>query len=110
MIDYNQSQGRILANAFDPEQVREASASDYQNWANQLKLCADRISAPDLAVQAHRLADDANRMVELVKQARSDTSVPADPGAPPSWAQPYADLSKQFRGDLAALNRSCPGR
>jgi hypothetical protein len=31
------------------------------------------------------------------------------PPAPPSWAQPYADLSKQFRSELVALNRACPG-
>lgn len=57
--------------------------SDYQDWANHLQDYAARISASDLATHARRLADDANKMVELVKQVRSDTSVPADLGAPP---------------------------
>jgi hypothetical protein len=74
--------------------------SDYQDWANHLQGYAARISASDLATHAHRLADDANKMVELVKEVRFDTSVPADPGAPPLWVQPYADLSKQFHGEL----------
>jgi hypothetical protein len=69
---------------------------------------AARITSADLAVHARRLVDDADKMVELVKKTRSDTSVPADPGAPPSWAQPYADLSKQFRSELVALDRACP--
>ena len=108
MIDYNKSQSRILANAFDPDQGKEPSVSDYQNWANQMQGYAARINAPNLAAQAQRLADEANKMTDLVKQARSDTSVPADPSAPPPWARPYADLSKQFHSDLAALNRACP--
>jgi hypothetical protein len=109
MIDYNRSQGRILAGAFKPEQGSEASVSDYQDWANHLQGYAARIRASDLAIHAHRLADEANQMVELVKQVRSDTSVPADPGAPPSWAQPYAHLSTQFHSELVALNKACPG-
>jgi hypothetical protein len=106
MIDYNKSQGRILANAFNPEQGHEASISDYQDWANHLQADAARISLPDIATHAHHLADDANKMVDLVKQVRSDTSVPPDPSAPPPWAQPYADLHKQFSNELVALNRA----
>lgn len=108
MIDYNKSQGRVLANAFDPEQGKEASISDYQAWANQMRGYAARISSPKLAAHAHRLADQANSLAELIKQVRSDTSVSADPGAPPPWAQTYADLGKQFQKDLAALNSACP--
>lgn len=108
MIAYNKSQGQALAKAFSPEQNREAGISDYQEWANHLQGDAARITSPDLAAHAHGLADDANKMVELVKQARSDTSTPADPGAPPSWAKPYANLSKQFHGELVALDRTCP--
>jgi hypothetical protein len=108
VISYNKSQGQTLAKAFNPEQDREASVSDYQEWASHLQGDAARITSADLAAHAHRLADDANKMVELVKQVRSDASTPADPSAPPSWAKPYADLSKQFHGELAALNRACP--
>lgn len=108
MIDYNKSQSRSLAKAFDPEQGKEASVSDYQNWASQMQGYASRIKAPDIAAHAQRLADEANQLTDLVKQARSDTSVPADPGAPPAWAQPYADLSKRFHSELTALNKACP--
>ena len=108
MIDYNKSEGRVLANAFNPEQGREASISDYQDWANHLQGYAARISLPDIATHAHHLADDANSMVELVKNVRSDTSVPADPSAPPPWARPYADLHKQFGNELVALDKACP--
>jgi hypothetical protein len=108
MIAYNKSQGQVLTRAFDPQQGREASVSDYQQWADHLRGDAARITSADLAVHAHRLADDADKMVELVKKTRSDTSVPADPDAAPSWAQPYADLSKQFRSELVALDRACP--
>lgn len=108
MVDYNKSQGRILANAFNPEQGREASVSEYQDWANHLQDDAARITVPDLATHARLLADGANKMVELVTQVRSDTSVPADPGAPPWWVQPYADINKQFHSELGALNRACP--
>jgi hypothetical protein len=108
MIAYNKPQRQVLSRAFDPEQGREASVGDYQRWADHLRGDAARIASADLGVHARRLADDADKMVELVKKARSDTSVPADPGAPPSWAQPYADLSKQFRSELVALDRACP--
>lgn len=110
MIDYNKTEGRVLANAFNPEQGQEASISDYQDWANHLQADAARISLPDIATHAHRLADDANSMVELVKHVRSDTSVPADPGAPPPWAKPYADLHQQFSNELVALNKACPAQ
>lgn len=70
---------------------------------------AARVKAPNLATHARRLADEANDMVGLVKQVRSDTSVPANPNTPPPWTQPYADLSKQFHSDLTALDSACPG-
>ncbi len=108
MIDYNKSQGRILANAFNPGQGREASISDYQDWANHLQGYAARMSLPDIASHAHHLADDANSLVELITRVRSDTSVPADPSAPPAWARPYADLHKQFGSELVALDKACP--
>jgi hypothetical protein len=108
MIDYNKSQSRTLASAFEPEQGKDASVSDYQDWTNQMQGYAARINVPNLATHAHRLADHANKLTDLVKQVRSDTSVPADPGAPPLWAQPYADLSKQFQSDLMDLNNACP--
>jgi len=110
MIDYNKSKGRILANAFNPEQGTEPSVGDYQNWANHLQTYANSITDPDLAPHAHQLADEANQMVTLVRQARNDTSVPADPQAPPPWAEPYAKLSRQFRSELQALDKACPVR
>lgn len=110
MIDYNKTQSRSLADEFVPGQGTQASVSDYQTWANQMQGYAGRINDPKVASHAHQLADDANKMVDLVKQVRSDTSVPADPGAPPPWAQPYADLGKQFQGDLRALDSACPKR
>jgi hypothetical protein len=109
MIDYNKSQGRIIALAFNPERGSETSVSEYQDWANHLQNYAARISSSDLATHAHRLADDANKMVALVKEVRSDTSAPTDPSAPPPWMRPYVDLSKQFRSELVALNSACPG-
>lgn len=110
MIDYNKSQSRILANAFNPEQGTQPSVSDYQNWANRLQSYASSVKDHDLAPHAHRLADEANQMVALVSQARNDTSVPADPQAPPPWAAPYAKLSQQFRAELQALDKACPSR
>jgi hypothetical protein len=110
MIDYNKTQSRSLADEFVPGQGKEASVGDYQNWADQMQGYAGRINDPKVASQAHQLADDANKMVDLVKQVRSATSVPADPGAPPPWAQPYADLGKQFHSDLKALDSACPKR
>jgi hypothetical protein len=109
MIDYNKSQSRTIADAFNPERGNEASASEYQDWANHLQDYAARISSSDLATHAHRLTDDANKMVALVKKARSDTSTPTDPSAPPPWVRPYTDLSKQFRSELVTLNSACPG-
>ena len=53
---------RLLANAFNPEQGRGASVSDYQNWANHLRGYAGRITMPDLAPHAHGLADEWNKM------------------------------------------------
>jgi hypothetical protein len=109
MIDYNKSQGRIIADAFNPERGDEASVSQYQDWANHLQDYAAHISSSELATHAHRLADDANKVVTLVKEARSDMSVPADPSAPPPWVRPSVDLSKQFRSELVSLNSTCPG-
>jgi hypothetical protein len=108
MISYNKFQGKAIADAFHPEQDHEARVSDYQQWADHLHGDAYRIRSADLAARAHRLADDATQMVDLIKQIRSDTTAPADPDAPPSWAQPYAELNKQFRAELQALNQACP--
>jgi hypothetical protein len=110
MIDYNTAQSRTLADKFDPEQRNQASVSDYQAWADQMQGYAARVKDPNVGARAHRLADDANKMVDLVKQARSDTSAPEDPTAAPPWAQPYADLTQQFHTDLTALDSACPKR
>jgi hypothetical protein len=110
MIDYNKSQDQLLANAFNPEAGTQPSLGDYQNWANHLHDFAARITAPELASHAHKLADDAERMVTLVTQARADTSVLADPSAPPPWAQPYSELAEDFHSQLIALDESCVAR
>jgi hypothetical protein len=63
---------------------------------------------PDLAAHANRLADEARHMVELVAQAHSDKTVPADPQVPPPWARAYGELARQTHAELAALNSACP--
>jgi hypothetical protein len=65
--------------------------------------------AADAANNRSSITDDANKMVALVKKARSDTSTPTGPSAPPPWVRPYTDLSKQFRSELVTLNSACPG-
>jgi hypothetical protein len=108
MIDYNKSQRDALANAFKPEQRTQASLAEYQNWADRLKAYAATITDPRLAPQARRLGDEAQQFVSLNAQIRSDTSVPADPAAPPPWTETYIDLNRRFSSDLAALDQACP--
>ena len=110
MIGYNKTQSQLLATAFTPNQDHEASVGDYQNWADQLRRYAGQITAPNLAPPAGRLADEADQLVGLVKQARADHSAPADPAAPPPWAKPYADLNAQFHANLVALDQACPAK
>lgn len=108
MIEYNQSQRDALASAFKPEQRAQASLADYQNWADRLKAYAASITDPQLAPHARRLGDEAQQFVSLNAQIRGDTSVPADPAAPPTWTDAYVDLNRQFSGELAALDKACP--
>jgi hypothetical protein len=110
MISYNRTQSQLLAAAFTPDQDHEAGIGDYQTWADQLRRYATQITAPALAPPASRLADEADQLVGLVKQARTDHPVPADPGAPPPWAKPYADLNAQFHTNLVALDQACPAK
>jgi hypothetical protein len=108
MIDYNKSQSQLLADAFNPDQDRQPAVSAYRAWADRLRQDSTRIAAPELAQHADRLADEADQLVGLVEEARTDKSVPADPDAPPPWAQPYAELSHQFHDNLVALDQACP--
>lgn len=108
MIEYNKSQGEFFADTFDPEEEREASVDDYRKWADQLRTYSTQISAPEVSEPASRLVTGADALVGLVEQARQDTSVPADPSAPPPWAQRYGELAEQFHDDLVALNDVCP--
>lgn len=110
MVSYNKTQSQLLANAFAPDQDHQASIGDYQTWADQLRRYASQITAPNLAPPAGGLADAADQLVGLVKAARTDQSVPADPGAQPPWAKPYADLNAQFHGNLVALDQACPAK
>lgn len=110
MISYNKTQSQLLAAAFSPDQDHEANIGDYQTWADQLRRYATQISAPNIAPTAGRLADEADQLVGLVKQARADHSVPADPDTPPPWAKPYADLNTQFHANLVALDQACPAK
>lgn len=108
MIDYDKSQGQLLADAFDPDQDREPAVSAYRAWADQLRQDSTRIAAPELSQHADRLAAEADQLVGLVEEARADKSAPADPDAAPPRAQPYAELSRQFHDDLVALDQACP--
>lgn len=110
MIAYNKSQGKAFTDAFNPSQDREATVADYRKWADQMRSYSAQIHDPELSSYANQLAGEADQLVGLVQQARSDTSVPADPEAPPPWTQPYADLSKQFHGNLVALDHACPAK
>lgn len=108
MTDYNTSQSEILANAFNPDTGQQPSVDDYRRWANQLSTYSVQIHDTAIAKNATTLADEAHQLVVLVDQARSDTSAPADPEAPPPWVKPYSTLSKQFHDNLAALDAACP--
>ncbi|GAC1407693.1 MAG: hypothetical protein NVS4B6_21100 [Mycobacterium sp.] len=110
MIGYNKTQNQLLAAAFTPDQDHQARIGDYQTWANELRRYATQITAPNLAPPASRVAEEADRLVDLVKQARADHSVPADPETPPPWAKPYADLNAQFHANLVALDQACPAK
>lgn len=108
MIDYNTAQAKQLGAAFNPEQDTQPPVSDYQNWADHLGGYAAAIHQPDLADHASRLADHARQMVVLVTHARSNTTVPADPQAPPPWTHAYSELAHQTHTELVALNTACP--
>ncbi|MBU8820947.1 hypothetical protein KL864_34370 [Mycolicibacterium goodii] len=101
-IAYNKSQGEFFTDAFDSEEDREASVDDYRKWAEQLRTYSTQISAPEVSAPATQLAATADEFVELVEQVRADKSVPADPSAPPPWAQRYAELAEQFHDDLVS--------
>ncbi|PJK18945.1 hypothetical protein CSX11_28705 [Mycobacterium goodii] len=110
MIDYNKSQSAFFADAFDWEEGREASVDDYRRWADQMRAYSTQINAPEVSTPAARLAVGADELVALLVQARADTSVPADPSAPPRWAQRYGELATQFHDDLVALSDACSKR
>lgn len=108
MIDYNTAQTKQLGAAFNPEAGTQPSVTDYQNWSDHMGSYATSIHQPDLAAHATRLADQTRQLVALVAQARSDTTVPADPQAPPPWANAYNQLVKQTHTELVALDNACP--
>jgi hypothetical protein len=109
MIAYNKSQSQLLKASFDPGQGREASIDDYRLWAGNLHTYSARISVPEIAAPATRMAAEADQLVGIVEQARSSTATP-DPTKPPRWAQQYADLARQFHDNLIALDHACPAQ
>lgn len=107
MTQYNKSQSQLLAKAFNPADGQEPGVDDYRKWADQLTAYSSQIHSPAIAKDAHNLAEEAHELVDLVTQARSDNSGPADPEAPPPWAKTYADLASRFHGSLTELNQAC---
>jgi hypothetical protein len=107
MIAYNKSQGQLLSASFNPEQEREASVDDYRLWAGRLHTYSARISAPEIAAPATRMAAEADQLVAFVEHIRN--TVPTeDPTAPMPGVQQYGDLARQFHDNLVALNQACP--
>ncbi len=108
MIEYNNSHVAEIKSKTDPDRGIEPSVDDYRPWAQRMHDYADRIHRADVSAPAHRLAADADRMVALVQQARSDAEPGGDPGGAPSSEQQYVELSKDFQTNMAALDAACP--
>jgi hypothetical protein len=109
MIAYNKSQDQLLNASFDPEQEREPSIDQYRQWAARLHTYSARISAPEIAAPAARMAAEADQMVGLVEKIRSG-SFAEDPLKPPPWVQQYADIARPFHDNLVALDQACPAQ
>lgn len=107
MIEYNNSHVAEI-NPRPTDGGIEPSVDDAPSWAQRMHDYADRIHRADVSAPAHRLAADADRMVALVQQARSDAEPGGDPGGAPSSEQQYVELSKDFQTNMAALDAACP--
>lgn len=108
LIEFNHAHNQALTAQSDPNSRTETSISDYQAWAARLNGYADEIEDPDLKPHARQVADLASRTVTIVQQARDDAAQSPGPGPPP-WVQEYARANDQFRDEIAALQKACPG-
>ncbi|MDT5082605.1 MAG: hypothetical protein QOJ80_7242 [Mycobacterium sp.] len=107
LIAFNQTHNEAITARSDPNHPSETPTSDYKSWATQLKSYADEIHDPHLASHAERVAALADQTVTVVNESRDDAAQSPLSGPPP-WVQEYAQLNKQFKTELAALQTACP--
>jgi hypothetical protein len=107
LIEFNKTHNQAITAQSDPNHPSETPASDYKSWATQLKSYADEIHDPQLASHAERVAALADQTVTVVNEARDD-GAQSPPSEPPQWVKEYAQLNKQFKTELSALQTACP--
>lgn len=86
----------------------EPSEFDYRAWADGLADRAAKVTAGDLAGQAHDMAQTADRLVRarLTYDVQSKHTAPGA-GAPPV-AMVVTALNDQLEGQVRALATACP--
>jgi hypothetical protein len=108
MIAYNKQHNEVIASKTDLDAGKQPALSDYQEWATRLRGLANQVNDSQLSAGAHKLADLADKTVDVVQLSRNDTSAPADPN-PPQWAQDAARINQEFVAEQVELDKTCPG-
>ncbi len=103
-LEFNQEQTKVITEKGD-----NASIADYEGWADGLAERSGRVTNPDLAVQAVRVADLANRFVIKLPALRAQTNVqPGTEEQTPAIVYEMSAINTQISDGIRALNQSCP--
>jgi len=109
LLDFNSSQAQHIASKTGDEQGVPSVGEDaaYQAWADGLAERAQKVTSPDLAGTATKVATLANDFVGKLPLLRAQAETLA-PGAPaPPAAFEVAVLNAQITENLAELSKAC---
>lgn len=106
LLDFNTEQGAAINKA---DNGAALNLDAYQTWANGMAERAAKVTDPELAPYALRLADDVDKFVLLLPKVPTDRDARAPEGTkPPAEVAQLSVLNDQIAGETKTLSEKCP--
>lgn len=111
LLDFNRAQAELISSKTSDEDApavpSQAEEIAYQAWADGLAERAQKVTEPELASSAVKVADLASQFVGKLSQVRAETAARA-PGAPaPPVVYEMSALNDRITTELATLSKAC---
>lgn len=110
MLEFNSAQARLIASKTDSDDPAVPSVAEdaiYQQWADGLAQRAERVTDPNLANTAIKVADLASQFVTKLPRMREEANAVAPGGPAPPIMYEMSMLNQRITEGFDQLSKAC---